>query len=214
MDTNSTSPDLDFRRFFELRDPVAKSALRLEMTDDSATTLELWELVRQRQRPVQAIQLHGFMGRSLADFLWCTPVQLICVSERVLDLLRNHNLTGWGTYSVEILDRAGNSVPGYWGLSIYANAGYMDFKQSRVVTLPPPRPEGKATQAHIGFTFDQSSWDGSDIFWVGNAIVVVERVHKLFKSNRVTNVRLTPILEVEMLASLVAMIERKQKNEQ
>ena len=50
MDTNSTAPDLDFRRFFELRDPVAKSALRLEMTDDSATTLELWELVRQRQK--------------------------------------------------------------------------------------------------------------------------------------------------------------------
>ena len=152
-----------------------------------------------------------FMGRSLADFLWCTPIQLICVSERVLGLLRSHNLTGWGTYPVEILDRSGNSIPGYSGLSIYANAGYMDFKQSRVVTLPPPRPEGKAIQAHIGFTFDQSRWDGSDIFWVSNTIVVVERVHKLFKSNRVTNVRLTPILEVEMLSSLVAMIERKQK---
>ncbi len=197
MDTNSTSPDLDFRRFYELFDPVAKSALRLEITRDSATTLDLWELVRQRQRPVRAIRLHRAMGKSLADFLWCTPIQLICVSERVLDLLRSHNLTGWGTYPVEIFDRSGNSVPGYWGLSIYANAGYMDFKQSRVVTLPPPRPEGKATQAHIGFTFDQSRWDGSDIFWVGNAIVVVERVHKLFKSNRVTNVRLTPILEVE-----------------
>ena len=90
----------------------------------------------------------------------------------------------------------------------------MDFKQSRVVTLPPPRPEGKATQAHIGFTFDQSRWDGSDIFWVSNTIVVVERVHKLFKSNRVTNVRFTPILEVEMLSSLVAAIERKQKKDE
>ena len=49
---------------------------------------------------------------------------------------------------------------------------------------------------------------------MGNAIVVVESVHKLFKSNRVTNVHLTPILEVEMLSSLVAMIERNQKKDE
>ena len=49
-----------------------------------------------------------------------------------------------------------------------------------------------------GFYFDESQWDGSDIFLVGGHKVVTLPVQKAFKRAKVSNVRFTPLMEVEI----------------
>ncbi|BCX04396.1 MAG: hypothetical protein KatS3mg053_2334 [Candidatus Roseilinea sp.] len=52
--------------------------------------------------------------------------------------------------------------------------------------------------------FDESQWDGSDFFLVQplNSIAVTEKVYRLFKRAKVTNVRLTPLIQVELDVTL------------
>ena len=63
---------------------------------------------------------------------------------------------------------------------------------------------------YVGFTFDLEKWDGSDIFYVGGFMVVTDRVKNIFKRSRITNVRLTPILDVQLSAPVVEIIKKNR----
>jgi hypothetical protein len=58
---------------------------------------------------------------------------------------------------------------------------------------------GEPYQVYKGLFFYEEDWDGSDIFRVSNfgGTVVTGKVDKIFKQAKVTNVKLTPLPEVE-----------------
>ena len=108
------------------------------------------------------------------------------------------------------MDRKKQPLAGYCGFSVLSSAGNLDFSYSQIVTRPSVIPIGQPMEEYIGFTFDLERWDGSDIFFVGGFIIVTDKVRSIFKRSRITNVRLTPILDVHLVAPLVEIIKKNR----
>jgi hypothetical protein len=196
----STSPSLDFGELFELQDPLAKRPLRLTtegysdlLTGEQAIALFKGELTLEHP-----LRLGGYMGGQATDFLWSGLTPLVVVSRRVVELLEQHGFTGWATYPVEVYDRKREPLPDYFGFVITGRAGKQDRSRSTIIAKPAPTPKGKPYQVYKGFYFDESQWDGSDIFLAGGLIVVARAVQRAFKRTKVTNVRFTPLADVEI----------------
>ena len=102
-------------------------------------------------------------------------------------------------YPVEVFGRKGEPLPKYHGLSVIGPDCVRDRSRSQIVDKPPPVDGGRGYQVYHGLYFDENQWDGSDFFRVlGIATVVTDKVYRIFKRAKVTNVRFTPLTEVEI----------------
>jgi hypothetical protein len=136
-------------------------------------------------------------GGKPCDFLGNNAI-LHIASERVLNLLEEHGLTGYDTYDVEV---SGGKVelPKYYGLVAVGRGGHILMKESGV-EYGTRRADG--TRAIMGMkrlVFDENQWDGSHFFYLDESpggIIVTQRVADLFKKHRVRNCVLTPLEEV------------------
>lgn len=201
------STSLSFDKMYKLRDPLGNRALRLTahddfdwLTNDIAGSLFSGQLVV----PPQSLLLHGYMGGQPMDFLWSGMTPIVCVSERVIKLLAMHNLTGWSTYPVEVYDRTGDLLPNYHGFSITGRVGQRDRSQSQILDVPLYKGSEKTHKVYKGFFFDKSSWDGSDFCTtVGTYYkIVTKAAFDVLKQNKVNNIRLTRLTDVEIPVSL------------
>ncbi len=155
--------------------------------------------VSWRMAAAEARRVQSLYGGTVTDILWSGSVLRLCISQRVIELLEENHFTGWSTYPVEVYGRKGEPLPGYHGFAIKSYAGMQDISRSQIVTKPPFHPLGTPWTAYRGFFFDESKWDGSDIFRVsGLFIVVTQRVKEAFKKARITNVMFEPLPEIEI----------------
>lgn len=200
----SSSDFPGFEHFFRLSDPLANRPLRLRPIDDDwLGNKEAWLLFYGRLQLSGPLKMRAAMGGQATDFLWSQFPPLLCVSERVVRLLENEEFVGWATYPVEVYDRKGAPLPGYYGLAITGPVLDHDLRRSPLVTLPPIVPRGMPPRVYRGLYFAEEKWDGSDFFLVkAGWKVVTRRVAEAFRRNRITNIRLTPVPEVEMDAIL------------
>lgn len=196
----STLPRLDYNDLFKLSDPLATRPLRLTpegcsdwLSGEQAIALFKGELCLE-----QPLKLRAYMGGQATDFLWCGLSAIRVVSERLVTLLQEHAFTGWATYPVEVYGRKGEALPGYYGFSVTGRGGERDRSRSQIITKPPPAPGGQSYQVYKGLYFDESGWDGSDIFLVWGGIVVTRPVREAFKRAKIINVRFTALPEVEI----------------
>lgn len=201
------STSLSFDKIYELRDPLGNRALRLTWFDDCnwmtkqmAASLFRGEL----STPPQTLRLHGYMGGQPMDFLWAGMVSIVCISERVMEMLTTNHITGWSTYPVEVYDRKGNFLLDYHGFAITGRVGDRDRSRSEVIEVPVYPGSKKSRKVYKGFFFDESSWDGSDFCTIPGTYyrIVTQAVHDVFKRNKVNNVRLMRLTDVEISVSL------------
>ena len=99
-------------------------------------------------------------GRAPGDIVW-TDRSLLIVSDRVVEVLNDNKLTGWSTYPVTLTNRDDEILNGYCGLAITGRCGEID--NSRCQIVPKQYPAGEFP-VYRGIYFDESTWDGSDIF--------------------------------------------------
>ncbi|BCX04242.1 MAG: hypothetical protein KatS3mg053_2180 [Candidatus Roseilinea sp.] len=200
----STSIPPDYNKFFELADPLANRPLRLsdEHYSEWLSRDQAWRLFRGELKLAEPLRLGAYMGSQAADFLWAGLAHIICVSSRVIDLLIVNQVTGWSTYPVEVFDRKGQLLAEYLGFAVTGAECHRDRGRSQVVTKL--NAAGRPIRVYKGLYFDESQWDGSDFFLVQplNSIAVTEKVYRLFKRAKVTNVRLTPLIQVELDVTL------------
>lgn len=109
------------------------------------------------------IRVDAFRGTRPGDFVWCDPIPITCISQRVVDCFTEHAITGWAVYPVELTDRNGSIVPNYWGLSITGRIGYLVGSRSRLETREPVVHGGSCWRVYVGMHLDCSEWDGSDM---------------------------------------------------
>jgi hypothetical protein len=196
----STSATLDFSRFHELFDPVASRPLRLspEGYSDWLTKENATDLFRGRLRLGTPLKLGAYLGGQAMDFLWGGLIPLVCILDRVVEILRTNEITGWSTYPVEVYGRKGDHLPGYHGFSVTGNECRRDRSRSEILSRQAV-PGGEPFVVYKGLYFYEDDWDGSDIFVVRKygGIVVTEKVNRLLKRSNVTNVKMTPLTEVE-----------------
>ena len=188
---------IDYNNLFELYDPFANRPLRLDTQQDWIDQEMVNNLFYGLAQPPEPIKFIPQSGKQATDVLWSSFPPLFCVSQKVVNILLENNFTSWGTYSVEVYDRDHNFIPGYYGFSIKSYAGKQDFSRSTRI-MKPPVPGLKPTGVYVGSYFDESLWDGSDIFCVQGATkIVTKAVVQEFKKNKVTNVKFIPLLETE-----------------
>lgn len=196
----------DYSKFHRLSDPFSTQALRLTpcpscvwLNEETAIGLATGTL----KEASNELQMCGTSGQRPMSWLWSTFPPLRFVSEQTALLLTNNEVVGWSTYPVKITDREGRVLPGYRGFAVTGRAGEVRHDLSTNTTLH--HPWGTSTRVHRGLYFDPQAWDESEFFLVGGHTVITERVRELFTKNRVSNVKLAPITEVEMPVYLSGM---------
>jgi hypothetical protein len=157
-----------------------------------------------RLRLEQPLKMRGYMGGHVADVLWTGLLSLVCVSTKVVEFLTENEVTGWATYPVEAYDRRGDPLPGYHGFAVTGPHCKRDRGRSEIVTRPHPANAERQVEHYRGLYFDESGWDGSDVFLIRYTagIIISEKVYRLFRRHRIANVRFTPLTEVEIEVSL------------
>ena len=129
------------------------------------------------------------------------------VHSRVVDLLRENNLTGWRTYPVWVTDKKGKLRRDYSGLVITGRCGHVDLTRSVVVLSEYP---AGWLPHFLGHYFEEDSWDGFDLFMEhpdtrghrNSRIYVTERVRQAFRRAKVRNVELERLTEATVNTSI------------
>ena len=186
--------EVDYSEFYYLEDPFFDYAYRIGSRDhDAQQALELfWGIFN----PTKPVIYKAYQGGKAADFLWGWFG--VCVSTKIIDLLTTNKLEGWTTYPVEVYDRAERLLPGYHGFAVTSYAGERQIERSPIVESRPLFPGGKTGLIYKGIFFDEALWNGSDVFRVGNGIIVVtQKVRDILTINKIRNIGLVRLSEHE-----------------
>lgn len=156
-------------------------------------------LARGEERPSEPIEFVPAEGRIPGDLIGTTYATITLVSERFLDVLREHGFTGWTTFPARVFLGDGRELDGYHGLAVRGRCGAIDDSLSEKVTLPPPVAAGRARPGLRGLCFPPESWDGNDVFTAEGyaGAFVLERVKEALERADLTNVAFRRLSEIE-----------------
>lgn len=140
-----------------------------------------------------------YSGSKFRDILDTGSANLNIISGKFKQVLEENNLTGWKTYPITIFDRKDTEIKGYYGFSITGRCGPIDCSKSQIVEkqLVPNAPFAKYL---VGQYVGLDTWDGSDFFLSeGNfSTIVSNRASTVIKENKLSNVRLINLLDIEI----------------
>ncbi len=191
--TGDTTAFPGFDNLYLLHSSGAQSRFCYADLDEGTPDYELLRGERSPARPLEAVWAMGratpgeiALGRSIGWYY---------LSPNTQQLLRDHGVTGWTTYPMNLYRKDGALCPGYAGLSVIGRCG--PVQEDRSVRVPDQnrRP---GTPDLVGIYFDESTWDGSDLFCPAgtNALLfATAKVKDLFESCKLSGFRFTPLNE-------------------
>lgn len=137
-------------------------------------------------------------GKKLEDVLDTGWPSLFLISDKMKAVLEENALTGWKTFAIKALDKKGQEIQGYHGLSIMGRCGKIDYSKSKIIEkrLVPNAPLGKY---YKGLYVGLDKWDGSDFFLPEKyfGIIMTSRVAEVLKKSKFTNIKLVNLGEIE-----------------
>ena len=194
MDLRSDSETFPgFSHIYKMSESGGSRAFRATLEIDDDYPLFTGEV--KRDMPIQA---HWFMGAARpVDIIWTGFAVPVLVSERVVQILREGKFTGWDVTPVELRDKAGAHLPGYYFLSVLGRCGPIDYSRSE--TIQERLPGGWFPRLK-GLYFDPATWDGSDIFLPEGTRFkfAVEPVKRALVRAKVKNIVFTRLDEIEL----------------
>jgi hypothetical protein len=136
----------------------------------------------------------------LTDIITTGFAKLFLISEQFISTLELANATGWGVFPVEIIYQGDSRISGYSGLSITGRCGPLDESKIPIVQMPSRSPKGFSPY-RIGYYFDITTWDGSDLFSPApnKSIFVTERLKEAADVAKLVNVSFQRITEIQQL---------------
>lgn len=142
--------------------------------------------------PVIFQQKKSYGGKKMTDFLntgW--GGKLAPISDKVLNLLIENNITGWKTYPIRVFDKKGVEIHGYHGLSITGRCKDLDLTLLKERVDYQYRESGPVYSYYKGYPLDLSTWDGSDMFLLSGTYwrFINKKVYSIFKKNKVSNIK-------------------------
>ena len=144
----------------------------------------------QRDTPIIG---RWFMGSAQpVDIVWTTLAAPMLMNERVVQILRDHEFTGWDVCPVQLTDKAGAPLPTYYFLQVHGRCGPRDPRMGE--PFVEELPGGRFPRLR-GLYFDPETWDGSDIFLSeGMAFkIITEPVKRALVRAKVKNVIFRPL---------------------
>lgn len=188
-----------FDRFYLLHDPFWNKAFRGGWNSN----IDAFRLLRSEITITEPITIPWQMGGDQpTNIIRTTMGYPVILSKKIVDLFLKHNISGWKTYEIELLDKKKTLIQGYFGLSVTGRCDSIDLSKSTIVLHQYPARKSPRFKGHY---FDPKSWDGSDIFMErpdekGNttaSILVTQRVKDLFEKEKIRNVKLERLGETE-----------------
>jgi len=139
-------------------------------------------------------------GRTFQDLIDTGWGFLFLISTRLVRLLTQEKVTGWSAWNAVIRMPGGPERLDYKGLSVRGRAGSVGERAGQV-NLKPRRYGSGAVAVRTGLHFEDSTWDGSDMFVPAGTgfVLCVERVRDLFRDHNVTNASFKAIEKIEQL---------------
>jgi hypothetical protein len=191
---------LDLLDTYELAEAYTRGAFRprvfgyLEMQQDPLRAYHLGTAT-----PERPLRLGWAEGSRLVDLTGTTAGLPNVVSQRFVDALRCHTVTGWSTYPIELHDKDDKIIDGYYGLIVTGRSGPIQNERARPTLVRTPA--GHMAKSWFGYYVDEASWDGSEIFVPQNTsfTFVVGRVKRLLEAAKLTNIALTSVTEIERI---------------
>jgi hypothetical protein len=145
-------------------------------------------VIRGQGLPSESVPFAHNVGSVPGDLIMCGDPDVLLVSDLVQQVLKNVRATGWTTYPVAPTGKRATPILGYVGLGITGRAGEprYDLSERFKMRFVPNSPD---TPSLRGVTFDVESWDGSDLFILGETgwKIVSESVRSALKAARVRN---------------------------
>jgi hypothetical protein len=138
-------------------------------------------------------------GVKLKDVLSTGTATLFLISDNLRNLLENHNLTGWKTFSVTLLNKNGIEILGYHGLSIVGRCGPIDYTKSKII-YKNILENGPLWKYYKGLHVGLDQWDGSDFFLPQDyfGTIVTGKTVELLQTNKITNLVLRNLIDIEI----------------
>lgn len=190
----------DFSKLFRISGSVGRTAIHLTLAEPLNAS-EVIGYFTGALRPPRPVRLMVQSGSRHGDWVSTTYPPLRVVSRRLLELLAEKSFTGWGSFPVQIAERGGHLVEGYEGFAVTGRCGPLDATRSQEAIRPPISPHGNAYPVREGLYFEESSWDGSDIFRPEGTgfVICTDAVRRCLTKSKMKNLRFEPLTEFEML---------------
>jgi len=136
-------------------------------------------------------------GRKLADILDTGWPSLYLISDKMKAVLEQNKLTGWKSYTIELVDKKGNQITGYHGFSVTGRCTSTSFAKSQIINKQFVE-NGPICKFYKGMSID--GWDGTDFFSPENKgwIFVTKNAFEKLKQNKLTNVCLKNLADIEV----------------
>ena len=104
------------------------------------------------------------------DFLKGIDLGIDIVSSRVVSIFRSLNVTGCSYFPVEVnIPEDGRQ---YFGLAVSSRTGPKIEALSRLACHMQRGRRGEVWSVRYGLFFDPNTWDGSDVFFLGDGAVL------------------------------------------
>lgn len=193
---------MDYDQFYIFQDKDTRGAYHV-VRSMQQSQFDDYKLFRGELEISSPIKFSYLMGKNLYDLVGMGYAIIHLLSNRVTNVLKEHQITGWKTYPIIMYDRKGGEIKDYSIFSITGRCGSIDFSRSEKFIKDPYVPGGGRAELLKGLYFDLNSWDGSDIFTAegGTAFTfVTKKVRNLLVKYKATNILMTKLPEFEILA--------------
>lgn len=187
---------MDYRDLFLLSNAQVRGALTVKSTDPLPDS----SLLRAESAVTLPLVFKHSMGGTPKDLIPTGYPAVKLLSDRVFEILRREQVSGWTTFPVVVHGQDG-IVTGYQGLAVTGRCGPINKSLSGEVWRDPPSPLGRRRLVRMGLYFHPETWDGSDVFVPQNAdyVFVVARVKHMLEKAKVRNIMFERLTEVENL---------------
>ena len=129
-------------------------------------------------------------GAKLSDIVSMRYIGMsILVSDRLVTLLQQNNITGWATYPIRLMGKRGDEISGYRGFTVTGRAG-------AIAELVPEKEIVYECRNRFR-QWERSSWDGSDFAHIKGRYKTIcsERVRNIIKDSLIKGFYFDPLEE-------------------
>lgn len=149
-------------------------------------------------------------GTIFTDILGTGHCNLYLISDRFKKILEENHFTGWKTYPIVLLDKNGQKIPNYHGLSIIGRCSCEDYSESEIIEKKFVE-KGPVAKFYKGLKVTPDAEDDFFMPPVSLSIYISKNAALILKKNKLKNLKITPISEIELDCELVDHHLREDK---
>jgi hypothetical protein len=191
---------MDFNQFYQLSSQDTRDMFYASPSMD----IDSYKLFRGELELDFPIKFYPNIGKKVYDVVGSGYASFYLFSSKAINVLVANKITGWKTYPCELYGWDKKRIDGYSVFSVTGRCAPVDWSKSEKFIKDPYVLGGGAANMLRGIYFGLDAWDGSDIFTAdGTAFTfVTQKVRDLLLKNKITNISLERVTEIEILAPL------------